>query len=75
MESKRYIEVWEDTVGLSDLLWSMLISLVLGLGGYLVAPDRSPLPLTFGLVGTVLAFIINSIIFKQKRRFQVKEEG
>ncbi len=70
---KKFIEVWEDTVSLQDLLIAMFISLLLGLGGYLIAPARPPLPLIFSLIGTVIAFIVNSVLFKQKRKFQIQE--
>ena len=73
-KNSALFEVWADTVSLRDLLVSILISLVLGLGGYLLAPPRPPLPLIVGLAGTSVAFVISSLVFKQKRRLTVREE-
>lgn len=67
-------EVWSDTVSLKDMFLSIGISLVLGLGGYLIAPGAPPQPLIFGLVGALIAFVISSIIFKQKRELNIREE-
>lgn len=70
---KKLVEVWEDTVSIKDLLIAMVISLVLGMGCYLIAPARPPLPLIISLIGTVIAFVVNSVVIKQKRKFQIKE--
>ncbi len=69
-QSEQYIEVWEDVVRIKDLVISLIICSITTLGGYLIAPNEPPKPLIFGLVGTVLGFIICSIIIKPKRTFE-----
>lgn len=68
------IEVWEDVVNIKDLIFSLLISSVTTLGGYLIAPADSPKQLIFGLIGAVVGFIICSISFKPKRTFEYIDE-
>lgn len=67
-EDKGYVEVWGDNVSMKDLLLSMFICIVFSLGGYMIAPNKEPQPLIFGLIGGVLGFVISSIIIKPKRK-------
>lgn len=64
----RYLNVWDDTVGGRDLLLSLCISTPLTLGGYLLAPGPAPMPLMLGLGGALMGFLINSLLFRPKRR-------
>lgn len=73
-EEGMYIEVWEDLVSIKDLLLSLTICSVTTLGGYFIAPDESPKPLFFGLIGIVVGFLISSIIIKPKRTFEYTDE-
>jgi hypothetical protein len=75
----KYVEVWEDTVSIRDLVYSILLSLVLGFVFYLLCYriiskvegiDQNLLKgysLIGGVIGCILAGIISSIIFKPKR--------
>ena len=70
-DTGSYIEVWEDLVSIKDLIICLVISTVTSLGGYLIAPSDHPTkPLVYGLIGTVIGFIITSIIVKPKRNFR-----
>ena len=69
-----FYDVWGDNVDLRDLLISMALSIVGTLGGYLIAPNEAPMPLVFGLIGGIIAFIISSIIIKPKRRITMEKE-
>nr|WP_300311202.1 hypothetical protein [Halomonas sp.] len=66
--SRSYLQVWDDTVTLRDLLLSLIITTTLCLGGYILAPERPPLPLMLGLGGALLGFVISTIAFRPKRR-------
>lgn len=69
------VEVWGDIVALKELLMSIIISVVLGMTGYILAPEgNSVLPLLFAIVGIIIATIINSLIFKPKRIIQMEEQ-
>lgn len=66
--NNTFYDIWGDNVNLRDLLISIVLSIALTLGGYLLAPSEQPWPLVFGLSGGLLAFIISSIIIKPKRK-------
>ncbi|ALM53740.1 hypothetical protein [Halomonas huangheensis] len=66
--SRSYLQVWDDTVTLRDLLLSLVITTTLCLGGYILAPERPPLPLMLGLGGALLGFMISAVAFRPKRR-------
>lgn len=68
------IEVWEDLVSIKDLVVSLVICSITTLGGYLIAPNKPPKPLLFGLVGAVLGFVMTSLIIKPKRYFRYIEK-
>ncbi len=60
--------LWGDVVSLRDLVISIIIAIVTTMGGYFLAPsDNQSMQLFFGLGGSVLGFIITSILFKPKR--------
>lgn len=74
--TSKNIEVWEDVVNIRDLIFSLIISSVTTLGGYLIAPNDASKPLIFGLIGAVIGFVICSVLFKPKRTFEyIDEDG
>lgn len=71
--SKQNIEVWEDLVSIKDLVISLLISSLTTMGGYFLAPNEPPKPLFFGLLGSLIGFIITGLMIKPKRILQEVE--
>ena len=65
----KNIEIWEDIVHIKDLLIALLICVSSTFFGYFIAPNEAPKPLFFGLIGTMIGFIIASIIINPKREF------
>jgi len=65
--NNQYVEIWGDHVQISDVMLSVIISVTLALGGFILAPNEEPKPLIFGLIGSVAGFIISSIFIKPKR--------
>lgn len=73
----RYVEILGDTVLPVHVIFSIIISVVLGLGGFLAGKavfpkiaDESMVPsysLLAGIAGCVLALILSAILFKPKR--------
>lgn len=70
----EYIEVWEDLVSIKDLFLSILCTAFFTMAGYFLAPNQEPLPLFFGLTGSLLGFVISSFVFKPKRTIDIKDE-
>lgn len=67
------VEIWNDIVSIKDLSKTICISLCSTLGLFFLAPkNNTTMQLFFGLIGAVIAVIINSIIVKPKRK--VEEE-
>lgn len=70
------VQIWDDVVDMSSLVKSLLITSILTMGFYFIAPnDSRPSQLLFGLGGAVLGFFINSLIFKPKRHITQKGEN
>lgn len=69
------IEVWADLVNIKDLVLALIITSVFTLGAYFIAPNEPPKPLYFGLIGSIVGFIISSILIKPKRKFETVENG
>ncbi|MEZ7170289.1 hypothetical protein [Sporosarcina sp. OR05] len=69
-----FYDIWGDNVNLKDLLISIVLSIALTLGGYIIAPNEPPMPLVFGLTGGIIAFIISSILIKPKRKITTETE-
>ncbi len=69
----QYIEVWEDLVSIKDLFLSIVITALITMLGYFLAPAEEPLPLFFGLTGAIIGFTISSFIFKPKRTIEIKD--
>ncbi len=68
------IEIWEDLVCIKDLLLALFICVSTTFTGYFIAPSEPPKPLFFGLIGTIIGFIITSVIIKPKREM-IEGEG
>ncbi|ASK62472.1 hypothetical protein CFK37_10085 [Virgibacillus phasianinus] len=76
-ESDYYVEILGDTVSPSHVLYSILISIVLGLGGFLIGKQFFPLvaedtmvnsySLLLGIAGCVAALVLSAILFRPKR--------
>lgn len=74
-KSEKLIEVWGDVVDINSLLRSIIISAVCTMGLYALAPnDDRPLQLLLGLSGAVIAFIINALLFKPKRKVNIEKQ-
>jgi len=64
---RKYIKIWEDLADVRDLLKALLLCISFTLIGYFIAPDYGPMPLFFGLGGSLIGFIISSLLIKSKR--------
>lgn len=73
LDDNDKVEIWNDIVSIKDLSKTICISLCSTLGLFFLAPkNNTTMQLFFGLIGSVIAVIINSIIVKPKRK--VEEE-
>jgi uncharacterized BrkB/YihY/UPF0761 family membrane protein len=74
MSEKRIIELWGDGVSLGDLVLSIVLTTIVTMGGFFLAPAHDTTKeLFFGLIGAALGFIISSIIIKPKRNVTEKD--
>lgn len=65
---KDKVVIWGDVVRLKDLIISIVISIVSTMGLFFMANNaNTSVKLFMGLLGAVIGFIVNSIIFKPKR--------
>lgn len=65
---KDKVVIWGDVVRLKDLIISLVISIVSTMGLFFMANNaNTSVKLFMGLLGAVVGFIVNSIIFKPKR--------
>lgn len=72
-----YLEILGDTVSPSHTIFSIVISIVLGLGGFLagqtifpaIAEERmvASYSLLLGIAGCAIALIVNAVLFRPKR--------
>lgn len=80
----EYVEILGDTVYGKHMITTIIVSGTLGLGGFLlgqmifpkIAPENmiDSYSLLLGIAGLVLSLIINSLIFKPKRKL-IEEES
>lgn len=77
MQQKRekMYDIWGDNVNMKDLVLAMSLCVIGSLGGYIIAPNESPMPLVFGLVGGIIGFGISAIVIKPKREIHVTQGG
>ncbi|WP_077328120.1 hypothetical protein [Virgibacillus siamensis] len=76
-QSEEYVEIMGDTVSPNNVIFSILISVVLGLGGYLAGKQFFPTiadetmvksySLLLGILGCVIALVLNAFLFRPKR--------
>lgn len=67
-KEQKYLELWGDLVGSIDMVQAIVVSTVLTIGGYFLAPSQDTTKqLFFGLMGAVLALFINTLFIKPKR--------
>lgn len=76
-EPEEYVEILGDTVAPNNVLYSILISVTLGLGGYLIGKGFFPTiaeetmvnsySLLLGIFGCVAALVLNAFLFRPKR--------
>ncbi|HLR21431.1 MAG TPA: hypothetical protein VK087_05445 [Tissierellaceae bacterium] len=67
-KEKEMVEIWGDIVDIKSLILAIVISSILTMGLYFLAPAGDQMiELFLGLGGAVLGFIISSIIIKPKR--------
>lgn len=72
-----YVEILGDTVSPANVLLSVLISIVLGMGGFLLGKSYFPsiaeetmvdsYSLLLGIAGCVIGLVLNAILFRPKR--------
>lgn len=75
MKKQDLVSLWGDTVGVSDLIRSIILSVILTMEAFFIAPADDPTKqLFFGLGGAVLSFIINSVLVKPKRKLEALTE-
>lgn len=84
-DNKEYIEVLGDTVYGSHMILTIIISVCLGLGGFLlgqyiftnVASENmvDSYSLLLGIAGLIIALAINSLLFKPKRKLLEEENS
>lgn len=74
--SKELIEVWEDVIDVHDLVLAIIITVTLTMTLYVLAPNQTPFPLIFGLVGALLGFSLSIFLIKPKRTVTlIKSKG
>lgn len=67
-KQQKYLELWGDLVNLKDLVQAILLSSLLTMGGYFLAPSGDTTKqLFFGLAGAISALLINTYLVKPKR--------
>lgn len=67
-KEQKYLELWGDLVGSIDMVQAIVVSTVLTIGGYFLAPSQDTTKqLFFGLTGAILALFINTLFIKPKR--------
>lgn len=75
--SEEFVEIMGDTVSPTNVIFSIFISVALGLGGYLVGKQFFPMiadesmvksySLLLGIFGCVMALVLNAFLFRPKR--------
>lgn len=74
-KKQRLLTLWNDVIGLNDLIKTLVISIVCTIIGLSLAPnDNYTKQLFFGLIGAVVGFIINTFVVRPKRKI-IEEES
>ncbi|NLJ97795.1 MAG: hypothetical protein GX320_00775 [Tissierellia bacterium] len=77
MDNKgQMFEVWGDIIEIKSLVISIIISSTSTMGAYFIAPSNDKTKqLFFGLIGSVLGFIISTFFIRPKRIITIEEES
>lgn len=71
---KKHLEIWGDIVDISDLTKAIIISTIITMGAYFLAPaDNISIQLFSGLGGALIGFFISAYLIKPKRVIIEKE--
>lgn len=69
------VEIWGDVIKIKHLIISIIISSILTMSGYFLAPSSDKTrQLFYGLLGAVIGFIISTFIIKPKRIIVFEED-
>ncbi|SCG82800.1 hypothetical protein DW1_1227 [Proteiniborus sp. DW1] len=69
------VEIWGDVIEIKYLIISIIISSILTMGGYFLAPSNDKTrQLFFGLLGAIISFVISTFIIKPKRIIVFEED-
>lgn len=74
---KKYTKVWGEHISLKELIVAVIISFVILIVALLIERqvfNDKNMQLLFGLVAIIIAFFINVLIFKPKRKISINEE-
>lgn len=71
MKKNDNITIWQDVVSIKELILSVVISVSLTMGLYFLVPSNdNSVKLLFGLLGSIIGFIISTILYNPKRKVE-----
>ena len=70
---QKLLYMWNDFVTIKDLSLAIILSIVGTLAGFFLAGTNPTRQLFFGLIGAIIAFVINTFIIKPKRTIKSQE--
>lgn len=71
-QTHKLVEIWGDVVSPLAMIFSMMLSVITTMAGYLLSSSYGPTAqLFFGILGAVVGFIINALLIKPKRIIKV----
>lgn len=70
------VEIWGDVVEIKDLIISIILSSIFTMGAYFLAPSNSMTrKLFYGLLGSVIGFVVSTVLIKPKRNIVYDEDN